>query len=885
MNLLTPARWLRLGNRVSCGDSLPYQDAPKKIVQIWPVWFNNESGTVVIYFDNLISRTKLADFKLAFLRGIVFQVLLWPVLCLFMVILLWYWTNTTIDTEKHTLEAHALADASVICKDYTQYLSHVIEEANQITLQMKYAWETTHRHINLREMSDSGIFRGAHIVNAIIVNRNGYPTISSVPTQHNVSLADRDFFVFHKGDDSNVLLIGKTLVGRLSGKTIITFSRRLNAPNGDFDGIAVVSFSSSYLTSFYAGSFPGKTGLLAVVGLDGTLRSIKIGNEPDLTSSLRYVPLFGEPEGAVLLNEQAWFGDKLARFVAWKTMEDYPIVAMVGISEQEYFASHQETWAAYKRLALLGSIILFMFSLVAVWMSARIAWRKYQEEEMRKAYRVATDNGNEGYYLYEALRNKNGTIVDFVLVDCNARGAEFFGIPQTQLVQTKLSNLYQGDYFNEWMNIFRSGMQSGFYEDEVKAPQESNSKIEWLKRRLIRSGNGLTLTVQDITEHKRQESEIRENEQRLLDILNVSPIGVRIATRQGREVVFYNQAYADLIRNLDAIGDDPKRYYVRSEEYEEVIAILAQGKSVINRLIELRMPHGSTVWTLASYMPIRYKDEEAMLGWFYDVTDRKRAEEELIRYRQHLEELVETRTEQLNTARIVAESASRAKSEFLSSMSHELRTPLNAILGYAQLFNMNPDLSADIKEQARDIEDAGRHLLALINDMIDLSRIEAGKMELSMEPVSVRAVTTDSLAMIASMVSKHGIELVDVDGAERENMVVYADNIRLRQVLINLLSNAIKYNRPHGSVRLACQAMDGRVRISVADTGLGIPADKQSRIFNAFDRLGRETGAVEGTGIGLVITKRIVEAMGGSIGFESTEGQGSTFWVELNRAN
>ena len=280
-------------------------------------------------------------------------------------------------------------------------------------------------------------------------------------------------------------------------------------------------------------------------------------------------------------------------------------------------------------------------------------------------------------------------------------------------------------------------------------------------------------------------------------------------------------------------------------------------------------------------MPLRYKGEDAVLAWFYDITERKRTEEELIRYRHHLEKLVETRTAELDAARIVAESANRTKSEFLSSMSHELRTPLNAILGYAQLFSMNPDLSDDIKEQARDIENAGRHLLALINDMIDLSRIEAGKMELSVEPVSVRAVTADAMAMVASLAETHGIGLVDVDCAGREDMVVHADNIRLRQVLINLLSNAIKYNRPHGSVRLACQARDGKVRISVADTGLGIPADKQSRIFNSFDRLGRETGAVEGTGIGLVITKRIVEAMGGSIGFDSTAGLGSTFWVEL----
>ena len=337
--------------------------------------------------------------------------------------------------------------------------------------------------------------------------------------------------------------------------------------------------------------------------------------------------------------------------------------------------------------------------------------RSIAHAEAQESLRLAASvyaSSNEGIMITDAdnrIMSVNPAFSDvtgYSLADVIGKDPRFLG-----------SGRHDEDFYRSmWQKIHRTGIWQGEIWDRRK-----NGEIYpvWLSISTVRQHDGIIThyvgALIDITERKLQESQIRENEQRLLDILNVSPIGVRIATRQGREVVFYNQAYADLIRNLDAIGDDPKRYYVRSEEYEEVIAILAQGKSVINRLIELRMPHGSTVWTLASYMPIRYKDEEAMLGWFYDVTDRKRAEEDLIRYRQHLEELVETRTEQLNTARIVAESASRAKSEFLSSMSHELRTPLNAILGYAQLFNMNPDLSADIKEQARDIEDARQTLV------------------------------------------------------------------------------------------------------------------------------------------------------------------------------
>lgn len=231
-------------------------------------------------------------------------------------------------------------------------------------------------------------------------------------------------------------------------------------------------------------------------------------------------------------------------------------------------------------------------------------------------------------------------------------------------------------------------------------------------------------------------------------------------------------------------------------------------------------------------------------------------------------------------AKEAAEAGSRSKSEFLASMSHELRTPLNAILGFSQLFSMDNTLPQATRDNAKLIEHAGEHLLSLVNDLIDLARIESNKIELSLECVEVASVVHDSLDMVKSMAFNKDIKL-ELKQCDVTNICVKADFNRLRQSLINLLTNAIKYNEPQGTVSIACDVFADKMRIAVTDNGKGIASDKQARVFNSFDRLGAECSEVEGTGIGLVITRRMMEAMGGGVDFTSVEGHGSTFWLEL----
>ena len=313
--------------------------------------------------------------------------------------------------------------------------------------------------------------------------------------------------------------------------------------------------------------------------------------------------------------------------------------------------------------------------------------------------------------------------------------------------------------------------------------------------------------------------------------------------------------------------------------FEALVFKASRGIEDIYEMTSIRKD-GSRLPTVLSVTALKDATQH-IIGYLLIVTDntlRQLVEAERALLNQALQE----KNVELESARAAAEKANLAKSDFLSSMSHELRTPLSAILGFAQL--MESGIPPPTPAQKRGIDQilkAGWYLLELINEILDLALIESGKLSLSLEPISLSEVVKECQTMIEPQAQKRGIapSFADFDRV----LHVQADRTRLKQVLINLLSNAIKYNRAGGTVVVDHAAnASGRIRISVRDGGEGLTPDQVMQLFQPFNRLGQETSGEEGTGIGLVVCKRLVELMGGTIGASSQPGKGSVFWIDLN---
>ncbi len=404
------------------------------------------------------------------------------------------------------------------------------------------------------------------------------------------------------------------------------------------------------------------------------------------------------------------------------------------------------------------------------------------------------------------------------------------------------------------------------FENRYRHKDGSWRTLSW--KSVPQPGGIMYATARDITEQKKAEGIVKESAQRLDLALDSAQMGAwdlnltndtAVRSLKHDQIFGYSSLQPEWGSEIFLTHVVPEDRDLVKKRFEEAFAT-----GHFNMECRITWPDQSLHWITVQGRVSRNQkgDPVRMMGLVTDITARKRAEAILRETQQ------------------AADRANQAKSEFLSRMSHELRTPLNAILGFAQLLEMDP-LTPDQRESIARILHGGRHLLNLINEVLDISRIEAGHLRLSLEPVPLQETVREALDMIRPLADLRHIT-VRSDVGQAEGLHVKADRQRLRQVVLNLLSNAVKYNRESGSVTVTSTlTADGYAQVAVTDTGPGISSEKLARLFMPFDRLGAEQTGIEGTGLGLSLSKHLVEAMGGRLGVDSVVGQGSTFWVEM----
>jgi PAS domain S-box-containing protein len=460
----------------------------------------------------------------------------------------------------------------------------------------------------------------------------------------------------------------------------------------------------------------------------------------------------------------------------------------------------------------------------------------------------------------------------------NVQAERLFDYARAELISQKLDMLIP--------ERFRAGHThhvSRYFASPVVRPM--GSRLELFGRRKdgteipievslspVRSSRGplVAAAIRDITERKRVEALAKTSADRLSSAVESIQDAIAVFDSEDR-LVLCNSSYRHLLMDTTTGALIGRSYESLLDAWLEELSFASEEERAqfrAERVENRKDPQGA--------VDVRTRDGRSLR-----VIDRRTIDGGIVKTVWDLTQDVHL-AEELRHARVAAEAGSSAKSEFLSSMSHELRTPLNAILGFAQLLQRDKKepLSSRHKDRVDQILKGGEHLLRLIDDILDLSRIEAGRVSISAESVGVAEVLQTVRTTLEPMAVRLGIRL-EMTSLGASAPAVHADRTRFAQILMNFGSNAIKYNRPGGRVTFRVSGREEVVRITVEDTGMGIAASKQDKLFQPFQRAGQETGPIEGTGIGLVITKRLAELMHGRVGFTSTEGKGSEFWVEM----
>jgi len=436
--------------------------------------------------------------------------IVWPVLAVLCAAALWAATILRADGDAERSRLLLLKEADTYAQAYEQYVTRSIAQMDQITMQLKHSWEHGGRQTLLEDMRADGMFTDHAFVAVGIVGADGKVRSSTRRNGLPDDLLDAAFFAQHRNSNSSALRVDIAPAGFDATREVVLFTRRLDRFDEEFDGIVVMAVDAAYFTSFVGQSTLGADGVLAMADTDGRFWIEQAGDEtgrPGGPRTLHQASL-GVHAGGPRLVDDKGFSDGVARAMGWRDSAVYPVVAMVALSQRDGSAAAQLYWEESRGRAVAGTVALALMAGLASLLSLRAASRAREHEAVRLAYRTATESANDGFYMAAPVRDRKGQIVDFRIVDCNERGASFYGLTRRDLVGRAVSTMDRGHAGAELVATYRQAMATGFHEEDRRMPLDERLAIAWGRRRLVRVGDGLAITLQDISERKQHETEM-----------------------------------------------------------------------------------------------------------------------------------------------------------------------------------------------------------------------------------------------------------------------------------------------------------------------------------------------------------------------------------------
>lgn len=515
-----------------------------------------------------------------------YLVLAWPLLALLACIALWGATLVRVDAEQERVAGQIRKDAAAYAEAYEQYITRSVAQMDQITMQLKFSWENSRKPELLPDMRRDGMFTDSAFHLVAVLDRRGIVRSSTRPGLIGADLADGPYFSRHRDNNSTALRVGTTPVQFGAADDVVLFTRRLDDREDEFDGVIMMAVDARYFTSFVSPATLGVGGIVALAGSEGRLRVEQRSDGAaffDTATLPRRGAAWSGEQGVRELDGANGFADGQSRVLGWRQSPVYPLVALVGLPRADTLAATNTYWTDSRDRAIAVTLCLMLLGAVGAVLAQRALQRGTEQDDVRRAYRTATESGNDGFYMAAAVRGRDGQIVDFRIVDCNERGAFFYGMTRDDLVGASLTEIDAGLFGEDLLATYRKAMEAGFHEDDRKMPSDNRLNISWGRRRLVRVGHGLAVTLQDISERKAHESQL----ERLANVDSLTGLATRHAFLERMPAMLAQAHTTDLGAALLFIDLDEFKHINDSHGHATGDGVL---KCAAQRLLSLLRP-------------------------------------------------------------------------------------------------------------------------------------------------------------------------------------------------------------------------------------------------------------------------------------------------------